>query len=69
LVFWLLTIDTGFNLVGELQKRGGGNKGEPVTVVELGWRLVFGFEMKFAWKCVGEVLSRLYRGVGGVQND
>jgi hypothetical protein len=28
----------GFNLVGELRKRGGGDEGELVMEVELGWR-------------------------------
>jgi hypothetical protein len=36
------------------------------TVVELGWRLEFGFERGLAWGCVGEVHPSLYRGVGGV---
>jgi hypothetical protein len=30
-------------------------------VVELRWRLEFGFEVKFAWRGVGEVHSSLYR--------
>jgi hypothetical protein len=38
-----------------------------VTVVELGWRLEFDFEMKLALGCMGEVNSSLYRGVGGVR--
>jgi hypothetical protein len=40
-----------------------------MMVVELGWQLGFGFEAKLAWGCVGEVLSSLYRGVGGVRKD
>jgi hypothetical protein len=38
-------------------------------VVELGWRIGFGFEAKLAWRGVEEVHPSLYRGVGGVQND
>jgi hypothetical protein len=38
-------------------------------VVELDWRLGFGFEVKLAWGDVGEVHPSLYRGVGGVQRD
>jgi hypothetical protein len=38
-------------------------------VVELGWWLGFGFEMKLAWRGVGEVHPSLNRGVGGVPND
>jgi hypothetical protein len=41
----------------------------PATVVELGWRLGFGFEAKLVWRDIGEVHPSLYRGVGGVQND
>jgi hypothetical protein len=36
---------------------------------ELGWWLGFGFEVKLAWRGVGEVHPGLYRGVGGVQKD
>jgi hypothetical protein len=39
------------------------------NVVELGWRLSFGFEVKLAWGCVGEVQLSLYRGVGGVYKN
>jgi hypothetical protein len=38
-------------------------------VVELGWRLRFGFEAKLVWRGMGEVHSSLHRGVAGVQND
>jgi hypothetical protein len=38
-------------------------------VVELGWRLGFGFEGKLAWGCVEVVHPSLYRGVGGVRKD
>jgi hypothetical protein len=38
-------------------------------VVELGWRLEFGFEGNLAWGCMGEVHQCLYRSVGGVQKD
>jgi hypothetical protein len=38
-------------------------------VVELGWWLGFGFEVKLAWGDVGEVQPSLYRGVGGVRKD
>jgi hypothetical protein len=38
-------------------------------VVELRWRLGFGFEVKLAWGCVVEVHPRFYRGVGGVLMD
>jgi hypothetical protein len=38
-------------------------------VVELGWRIGFGFEAKLAWRGVEEVHPSLYRGVGGVQKD
>jgi hypothetical protein len=38
-------------------------------VVELGWRLGFGFEVKLVWGDVREVHPSLYRGVGGVQKD
>jgi hypothetical protein len=41
--------------------RGTGN------VVELGWRLGFDFEAKLTWGDIGEVHSRLYRGVGGIR--
>jgi hypothetical protein len=40
--------------------RGTGN------VVQLGWRLEFGFEAKLVWRGVGEVHPSLYRGVGVV---
>jgi hypothetical protein len=40
-----------------------------VTMVEIGWRLGFNFEVKLAWGCVGLVHLSLYRGVGGVRND
>jgi hypothetical protein len=43
--------------------RGTGN------VMELGWQLGFGFEVKFAWRSVGEVHPSLYRGVGVVWKD
>jgi hypothetical protein len=35
-------------------------------MVELGWRLGFGFEAKLTWEDVGEVHSSLYKSVGGV---
>jgi hypothetical protein len=38
-------------------------------VVELGWQLGFGFEVKLAWGCMGEVHLSLYRAVGGVRKD
>jgi hypothetical protein len=38
-------------------------------VVELGWRLGFGFEAKLSWSDLGEVHPSLYRVVGGVQKD
>jgi hypothetical protein len=38
-------------------------------VVELGWRLRFGFEAKLVWGDVGEVQPSLYRSVGGVWKD
>jgi hypothetical protein len=38
-------------------------------VVELGWRLGFGFEDKLALGCMREVHLSLYRGVGGVHKD
>jgi hypothetical protein len=38
-------------------------------VVELGWRLGFGFEEKLVWGCVEEVHPSLYRGVGGVRKN
>jgi hypothetical protein len=37
------------------------------TVVELRWRLEFGFVWKLAWGCMREVHPSFYRGVGGVQ--
>jgi hypothetical protein len=36
------------------------------TVVELGWWLGFGFEVKLAWGCLREVHPSLYKGVRGV---
>jgi hypothetical protein len=44
--FWLLTNGSGFNLVGEVRNRGGSDEGAPTMVVELGWRLGFGFKAK-----------------------
>jgi hypothetical protein len=38
-------------------------------VVELGWWLEFGFEVKLSWGGVGEVHQSLYRGMGGVRKD
>jgi hypothetical protein len=38
-------------------------------VLELGWRLGFGFEGKLARGCMEEVHPGLYRGVGGVRKD
>jgi hypothetical protein len=38
-------------------------------VVVLRRRVGFGFEVKLAWECVGEVHLSLYSGVGGVRND
>jgi hypothetical protein len=38
-------------------------------LVELGWRLEFGFEAKLAWGDMGEVHPSFYRGVGGVRKD
>jgi hypothetical protein len=35
-------------------------------VVEVRWRLGFGFEGKLEWGCIEEVHPSLYRGVGGV---
>jgi hypothetical protein len=35
-------------------------------VVELGWRIGFGFEANLAWRGMGEVHPSLYWGVGGV---
>jgi hypothetical protein len=45
------------------------NQEAMATVVELGWRLGFGFEAKLIWGYVGEVHPSLYRGVGGVRKD
>jgi hypothetical protein len=55
----------GFNLKGGLWNRVAGITGTG-DVVELRWRLGFGFEDKLAWGCMGEVHLSLYRGVGGV---
>jgi hypothetical protein len=60
---------TGFNLVGGLRNRGGDNERAMTMVVDLGWRLGFGFEVKLAWGCMGEVHPNLYRAVGRVQID
>jgi hypothetical protein len=60
---------TGFNLEGGVWNRGGGGESAAATVVELRWRLGFGFEVKLAWGCVGEVHPSLYRGVRGVRKD
>jgi hypothetical protein len=38
-------------------------------VVELGWWIGFGFEVKLARRGIGKVHPRLYSGVGGVRND
>jgi hypothetical protein len=38
-------------------------------VVELGLWLGFGFEVKLAWRSMGEVHPSLYRGVIGVRKD
>jgi hypothetical protein len=37
-----------FNLVGDVQNRGGGDEGAPTIVVELGWWLGFDFKEKLA---------------------
>jgi hypothetical protein len=58
-----------FNLEGAVWNRGYDSKRAAATVVELGWRLGFGFEVKLAWRCLGEVQPSLYRGVGGVRKD
>jgi hypothetical protein len=55
--FWLLTTDTGFNLVGEVQRSSSGE----------GYRVQFWG--KIGMGCVGEMHPSLYRGVGGVRND
>jgi hypothetical protein len=60
---------TGFNLEGGVWNRGGGDERAAVTVVELRWRLGFGFEVKLAWRCMGEVHPTLYRGAGRVRKD
>jgi hypothetical protein len=57
----------GFNLVEEVRNRGGVDEGARTTVVELGWWLGFGFKVKLAWGCVGQLHACLYRGVGVVQ--
>jgi hypothetical protein len=33
------------------------------------WWLGFGFEVKLAWRDVGEMHPSLYKGVGGVWKD
>jgi hypothetical protein len=38
-------------------------------VVELGWQLGFGFEVKLISGDMGEVHPSLYRGIGGVWKD
>jgi hypothetical protein len=38
-------------------------------VVELGWQLGFGFEVKLAWGDVGEVHPSLCWVIGGVRKD
>jgi hypothetical protein len=58
-----------FNLVGDVQNRGGGDEGAPTIVVELGWWLGFNFKEKLAWGCVEEVHPSLYKGVRGVLKD
>jgi hypothetical protein len=63
---WLLMTGTVFNLVGGVWNRGGGDERAMVSVVELRLWLGFGFEVKLAWGCIGEVHPNLYRGVGGV---
>jgi hypothetical protein len=56
-------------LAGGVWNRGGGGKRAAAMVVELGWQLGFSFEVKLAWRCVGEVHPSLYRCVGGVPKD
>jgi hypothetical protein len=38
-------------------------------VVQIGWQLEFGFEVKLAWRGMGKMYPSLYRGVGGVRKD
>jgi hypothetical protein len=45
-------IDTVFNLKGGLWNRVAATRGTS-DVVELGWRLGFGFEVKLVWRGVG----------------
>jgi hypothetical protein len=56
-------------LEGAVWNRGYDSKRAAATVVELGWRLGFGFEVKLAWRCLGKVQPSLYGGVGGVRKD
>jgi hypothetical protein len=39
------------------------------NMVELGWKLGFGFEATLTWGDTGEVHPSLYRGIGGVRKD
>jgi hypothetical protein len=58
----------GFNLKGGLWNRVAVVRGTG-DVVELGWQLGFGFEVKLAWRDVGEVHPSLYWVIGGVRKD
>jgi hypothetical protein len=40
-----------------------------MMVVELGWRLGFGFKEKLRWGCMREVHPSIYRGVRGVRDN
>jgi hypothetical protein len=46
--FLLLTTGMGFNYVGEVRNRGGGNEGAPAMVVKPVWWLGFGFKVKLS---------------------
>jgi hypothetical protein len=58
--FLLLTTGMGFNLEGGVWNRGGGGERVVAMVVELRWRLGFGFKVKLAWVCVRGVRPILY---------
>jgi hypothetical protein len=42
---------------------------DPNNVVELGWQLGFGFEVKLVWREMGEMHPSLYTGMGAVRKD